>query len=163
MTKDDAAAVGLWVVVAIGWSALMWMIGDTMGRHYRDEDAVRQVVVRDAGEADALPEAAISAAPTSPLPVVTLHLPASPDDVPTWVDPVGVARDPDMEVCRSINTSCGGFYDQSRCKKGPRSWTAILTPGEVNCVVAAQGLVDGDLRVRWIRNCAPKIDCRFPY
>jgi hypothetical protein len=92
-----------------------------------------------------------------------LVLPASPDDVPPWNDWIGVKRDPDMEVCRSINTSCGGFYDQDRCRKGPKSWTAILTPGQVNCVVAAQGLVDEVERAYWIQSCAPEINCRVPH
>jgi hypothetical protein len=109
-----------------------------------------------------------SARPTLPAPTwapsTAVVLPASPDDVPPWTDPPGIKRDPDMEVCRSINTTCGGYYNQDRCKKGPTSWTALLTPGQVNCVVAAQGLLDIRQRVRWIQNCAPaEIHCQEPH
>ncbi len=84
-------------------------------------------------------------------------LPSSPDEVSAAA---GIT-DYDLEVCRSVNTTCIGLFDrQARCSRGPTSWTAVLTPGQVNCVIAAQGLLSRDDRAAWIRNCDARINCR---
>ena len=132
---------------------------------------------RESSRADARParpaasasaSASVRATPSAPSwvppqpmpPSVGVVLPAS-STVSVFPAPAGITNY-DGEVCRSINTTCGGFYDQSRCTKSPKSWTALLTPGQVNCVIAAQGLLDSLTRVRWIQNCAPEIDCKVP-
>jgi hypothetical protein len=106
--------------------------------------------------------ATTSAAPSAPRVSLnwrpsTAVAPPVPEMIPP---PAGIkVKDLDIEVCRSINTTCGGFFDQTRCDKGPRSWTALLPISHVNCIIAAQGLVSCQDRARWIQACEPTINC----
>lgn len=109
---------------------------------------------REAGapEAGALADASAPPASTLPPPMLTMKT-----DIPA---PAGVT-DLDGEVCRSINTTCGGFWPQARCRKSKKSWTARLTAQQVNCIIAAQGLLDEAYRAVWITGCGA-FDCRYP-
>jgi len=165
VVRDHQVAVMLlWAVATLAACGLAFYVGMTTGR-----DMLRSAKPAPSASTSAAEATKISPVPGSsvdgvllapPLPTSAIILPKSPDDVPAW-DPPGVKRDPDMEVCRSINTSCSGTYNQDLCK-GSRGWSTILTPGQVNCVVAAQGLAYSRDRVRWIQNCAPVIHCRMP-
>ena len=163
MTRAEFAVSTAIVILAGGGTIVTaYKVGQLSGHEdARAVAAVEAAHVKAAASASASTSGAPSAYPIPPM-AAKIVLPASPDDVPTWANQSGVPRDPDGEVCRSINTTCGGFYDQSRCKKGPKSWTTLLTPGQVNCVVAAQGLLNDLDRVRWIQNCAPTINCQVP-
>jgi hypothetical protein len=120
-----------------------------------DDAALSPVVRHDAGARDGAPEAgAVDAGVAPPLPPPTLIM-------KTNIPPPAGVTDLDMEVCRSINTTCGGFWPQSRCRKSKKSWTARLTSEQVNCIIAAQGLLDVQYRAEWIRECGA-FDCRNP-
>jgi hypothetical protein len=84
-----------------------------------------------------------------------------PRQVIPQVPPPRNMAEPDMEVCRSINTTCAGFWAQEKCTKSASSWTALLTESQVNCVVAAQGLAQIGERASWLRSCG-LVACNAP-
>jgi hypothetical protein len=69
---------------------------------------------------------------------------------------------PDLEVCRSLNTTCKGPQThpcQDLWMPSNVGWSKMLSLPQTECIIAAQGLVTRDDRAAWIRHCGTDIVC----
>jgi hypothetical protein len=92
-----------------------------------------------------------------------LTMPPPPAPPPTDTPRLDPSANPDLEVCRALNTTCIGPQTrlcQDLWLKGHVGWSHLLTESQINCVVAAQGLARREDRAAWIRHCGTDIPCQ---